>query len=518
MKKNSVRQEEQKIAPQYGFRKLRPIKIPKAAWFALFLSLIMAVVLFVLYGVSFKGTKNADKTLVVYTDGISIPEVSFRNSMAAAGFDYVIVEPDKRSSKPDFVYELPKDCDRDDVVVCAIGADAFKVMHDLLASGSGNIEGYVLIAPDYPGNAALEGYTSDYPALPCAIFGLDSKAKTSSELSGAQMIFEKISGVDTMYGHPTQRGKISPSKVYISPNQMRYLSLSSSKTGTGALLASPSFQSELAQYLGTTFGRGYSSSRVNVWFVMLVFALSLSVASLALFLFMVPVSVPDKGQRELKGRDSLGAIIFLGISGWIALTGAVMTFIPPVVRFAKYVALYAPVVIIALMALAQIKLLSDKKIAYYRKDNGPVIFAASTVTGVIELMVMIAAALILTNVEEAFGKTSNLIVALIVFVVMSLSAVGLILADKKSRFSGQGPAAYFGSPLYFAEALIPPAVLFILGLINGNGEIIRASLAGGAIGVIPFLCTTPIKRISDFYEITGLIFGIIAALIVFVAA
>ena len=101
MKKNSGRQEEQKIAPQYGFRKLRPLKIPKAAWFALLLALIMAVVLFVLYGASFKGTKNADKTLVIYTDGTTIPDVSFRNSMAAAGFDYVIVEPDKRSSKPD---------------------------------------------------------------------------------------------------------------------------------------------------------------------------------------------------------------------------------------------------------------------------------------------------------------------------------------------------------------------------------------------------------------------------------
>jgi hypothetical protein len=133
-------------------------------------------------------------------------------------------------------------------------------------------------------------------------------------------------------------------------------------------------------------------------------------------------------------------------------------------------------------------------------------------------MIIIAAALNLTNVEDAFSKTTNIIVSLIVFVVMSLSAAGLILADKKSRFSGQGAAAYFGSPLYFAEALIPSAVLLILGFINGSGEIIRASLAGIALGVIPFVCTTPIKRISDFYEITGLIFGIIAALIVFVAA
>jgi hypothetical protein len=34
---------------------------------------------------------------------------------------------------------------------------------------------------------------------------------------------------------------------------------------------------------------------------------------------------------------------------------------------------------------------------------------------------------------------------------------------------------------------------------------------------VPFGCVIPIKRISDFYEITGLIFGIAAALIVLVA-
>ena len=113
---------------------------------------------------------------------------------------------------------------------------------------------------------------------------------------------------------------------------------------------------------------------------------------------------------------------------------------------------------------------------------------------------------------------SGLIVALIIFVVMSISAVALVLADKKSRFSGQGPAAYFASPMYFIEALIPSSVILILGIINGNSEIIRASLAGIATGVLPFVCAVPIKRISDYYEITGLVFGGIAAIIIFVFA
>lgn len=519
MKKTSERNpEERPAAPQYGFRKLRPLKIPGIAWAALVLALVMAIVLFVLYGVSFSGTDETDKTLIIYSDGSNIPSVSFRNSLAAAGFGFEIVEPDKRSQKADFVYELPHGYENEKVVVCAVGADAFKVMHDLLGSNSGNIEGYILVAPEYPGNAALEGYTSEYPAVPCAVFGFDDKAKNAADMNGAQMIFEKISGVDTMYGHPTLRGKIFPSKVFVSHNQMRYLSLASNNFGTGGLLASASFQSELAQYLGTTFGRGYSPARVTVWNVILVLAVFLSVASLALFLFMVPVSVPDKGEKHLKGRDSLGAIIFLGISGWLALCGAVMTFISQVRFLAVYVALYSPVFIIALMALAQLKLIANKKITYNRKDYGFTIFLASILTGLIEIMVILSSALNLTNVEAALDDTTKLIITLIVFVILSLSAVALILADKKSRFSGQGPAAYFASPMYFFEALIPSVVLLILGTIQGNNDVIMASLGGCALGTLPFLCVVPIKRISDYYEITGLIFGLVGALIVFVAA
>lgn len=519
MKKTSERNpEERPAAPQYGFRKLRPLKIPKVAWFALVLSLVMAILLFVLYGISYYGTGDTDKTLIIYSDGSAIPVVSFRNSLASAGFDYKIVEPDKRSSKSGFVYSLPDGYADEKVVICAMGADAFKVMNDILSSNSSNVEGYILVNPEYPGNIALEGYTSDYPSIPCAIFGFDNKARNSGELNGAQMIFEKISGVDTLYGHPTQRGKIFPTKVFVSHNQMRYLSLSQAKFGTSGLLTAPSFQGELAQYLGTTFGNGYSDTRINVWNVLLVLAVFLSVTSLALFLFMVPVSVPDKGEKHLKGRDSLGAIIFLGISGWIALCGAVMTFIPQIRSFAKYIGLYSPVLIIVLMALAQLKLLANRKITYIRKDYGLTIFLASVLTGLIEIMVIVSACLNLTNVETALENTTNLIITLIVFVVLSLSAVSLILADKKSRFSGQGPAAYFASPMYFVEALIPSVVLLIMGVINGSSEIVSASFGGVILGILPFLCVVPIKRISDYYEIAGLIFGLIGAIIVFVAA
>ena len=518
MKKTSVTKPiENKIAPQYGFRKLRPLKIPKMAWYALLLAFVMAVTLFVLYLITFIGTKDAKRTLLIFNDGSAIPEVSLRNSLAAADFDFEIIEPGKHLDDESYVYEMPKGYSKNKVVVCAVGKDAFKIMDDLNSSGTDNVEGYVLVLPDYPGNASLAKYTSDNPDVPCAIFGFDSNAKTSNDLSGAQMIFEKISGVDTMYGHPTQRGRMFSSKVFVSPNQKRYLSLYSIDLGTTGLISSINFQNELSQYLGTTFGKDYSYSRIAVRQVILIIAIFISVAALALFLFMVPVAVPEKARKELKGRDSLGAIIFLGLSGWLALSGIVLTFIPQVRMYAKYVGLYAPVLIIALMALAQIKLLLSNKFKYSRKDDGFPIFLASIFIGLVEIMVITGTALNVTNIEKAFTNSSNWINALIVFIVMSLSAVALILSDKKSKASGQGRTAYFASPAYFIESLVPSAVLLVIGLMQGNEELAVYSAVGVGISVLPCVCAIPIKRISDYYEVSGLVFGIIAGIVVFLA-
>ena len=143
----------------------------------------MAAALFVMYLISFIGTKDAKRTLLIYNDGSTIPEVSLRNSLAASEFDFEIIEPGKHVDDQSYIYELPKVYTTDKVVVCAVGKDAFKVMDDLITSNPENIEGYVLISPDYPGNASLAKYTEDNPDVPCAIFGFDSNEKSSNDLT-----------------------------------------------------------------------------------------------------------------------------------------------------------------------------------------------------------------------------------------------------------------------------------------------------------------------------------------------
>ena len=103
MKKNSDRQAEEKLAPQYGFRKLRPTKIPKVAWVALAFSFVLAALMIVMYVMTIAGPKNTSKTLLIYSDGTTVPMVSMRNSLASAGFDFEVIEPDKHSSRPEYL-------------------------------------------------------------------------------------------------------------------------------------------------------------------------------------------------------------------------------------------------------------------------------------------------------------------------------------------------------------------------------------------------------------------------------
>ena len=96
------------------------------------------------------------------------------------------------------------------------------------------------------------------------------------------------------------------------------------------------------------------------------------------------------------------------------------------------------ILIVALMALAQIKLLLSNKVKYARRDYGFTIFIASIVTGILELMILAGAALNLTNIEKALKDDINPIAALIVFVIMSLSAVALIFAGLPDSFESEG--------------------------------------------------------------------------------
>ena len=79
------------------------------------------------------------------------------------------------------------------------------------------------------------------------------------------------------------------------------------------------------------------------------------------FVYFVPVPVPDKGEKHLKGRDSLALIVFMGVSVWLALAAVVMSVIPYTLHFVRYLMVFSPVVLITGMFIATAWLLYVKQ-------------------------------------------------------------------------------------------------------------------------------------------------------------
>ncbi|MBE7071053.1 MAG: hypothetical protein E7386_11245 [Ruminococcaceae bacterium] len=517
MKRRTITPQEEFTgrAPELN-RTTRVMKVSPKAWLAALLSFILSFSLIILFFLASSGTGKNEKIVLFYCEKRFFPYVSMKNSLAAAGFDFAIVEPSEGRSGSD-KYVIPDRFKSRQAVVASFGKDAFKVMDDIAKSGEANVAGYCLINPGFPGNAALEGYGRNFPETPVAIFDYMGGSDPVDQTAGSPMLYEKFSGADTVYGVPAVSGTIFKNEVYITPDQSRYLSLSNMRLGAHVVRYMPTFENELARYLGVTYGNGFSSFRIKAWFTYTNFAAFASLALLSLFVFLIPVRTADKGSKELKGRDSLGTIVFGGLSAWIALTISVMTFIPVVAVYARYAVIMTPAVLTALMALMRLPFLLSKKIAYKRdKLLAGSVFVPMAIA-VCEVILILGVVLVYTDISGISQDTMKLAAALIVFIVSCLSGFVLARADRKSRFSGEGPAAYFGNPAYFIETLLPAAALLVLSIMRGNGMNICYASMALACGVLPFVAAVTIKRFSDFFEAVGFVYGTLMAILVYIA-
>ncbi|MBO4449578.1 MAG: hypothetical protein J5777_03245 [Clostridiales bacterium] len=502
-------------APEMN-RTTRVMKVSPKAWLAALLSFILSFSLIMLFFLSSSGTGKADKTVLFYCEKRFFPYVSMRNSLAAAGFDFAVVEPSKDKSGPE-TYKIPDQYKERQVVIASFGKDAFKVMDDIAKSGEGNVAGYCLVNPGYPGNAALEGYGRNNPKTPVAIFDFSGGAAGDEQTAGSPMLYEKFSGADTVYGVPAVSGTIFKNEIYITPDQSRYLSLSNLKLGSHVVRYLPTFENELARYLGVTYGNGISSFRIKAWFTCTNFTALASLALLSLFVFLIPVRTADKGSKELKGRDSLGTIVFFGLSAWIGLTITVMTLISFVAEYARYAVIMTPAALTALMALMRLPFLLSKKVAYKRdKLLAGAVFVPMAIA-VCEALLVLGVVVVYTDISGIRQDSMKLAATLIVFIVSCLSGYVLARADRKSRYAGEGPAAYFGNPAYFIETLIPAAALLVISIMRGNGMNICYASMALACGVLPFVAAVTIKRFSDFFEATGFVYGTLMAILVYIA-
>ncbi|MCI2043805.1 MAG: hypothetical protein LKJ79_00900 [Mageeibacillus sp.] len=493
-------------------RVMRARKIPLAAWISAGVAVIMIGVLAILAIVS-KTCDNCERKALCYgIDNYSaVSTSSLEYAMKSAGFDCVFVGSEGYA---DDKYVIPDEYSGDDVFIVAAGEASFSVAADIDSAKPSNVIGYCLIAPEYPGDDALDGWSMNYPDCDVAIFGFARKAGSLDEMSGAQMLFERLSGVDTVYGVPARTGGALSSEVFVSADQTRYLSLSHINSDVRKLISGASFQSELSGYLENEIGQKADYGRLNAFFVLRATAIFIALASILVFVYFVPVPVPDKGEKHLKGRDSLALIVFMGVSVWLALAAVVMSVIPYTLHFVRYLMVFSPVVLITGMFIARLGFYMSNKVTCVRRIEKSGVYI---IMALLEVSFVVASLCVFTELDAIKKPLAVSGYALAVMLLDYTDTSCLAQIDKKSRCAGEGSGSYFGNPLYFVETLIPAAAGLAVSCVTGDSDLRMTAILGLLIAAVPYLASVTIKRNSDCFEIVGAVHAVIMGLLVYIA-
>ena len=459
---------------------------------------VAVIILFVLYLVSFSG-ENRRNPIVLFSgaDG-NFPVVSMQNTLHRAGFDFQRFEGGELD--PDRQYIL-------------VSLDDNAVSDMAAYRDSDNVLGFVLVCPTIPEEGLPSGFDSSEPSKDIAIFaGKDNSSEVVS-MGAPRVIFERISGVDTVYGVPTARGGLFASRCFVSMAQNRYLSLSAFGADEGKeLLYSPLFQNELAGYLSITYRdatiKDASFAGINMWFITAFIAIFACIFGLSVYLMLLPVVVSDIKQEKVPAREKIAVAAIGGITVAFAIGVVAMAFWERLRSYSSLILAFLPLVFMFILTISRFSFIVFDKTDYKSKSRMKRTAFMSVIIALSALFIM----LILGDMDTYFSHTSAPLTAAVAFVPDLLCATCLLYADRKSRSMGEGGCSYFGNRVIFLLMLIPSVFAVIFGMIFRQHEIMCAGLKGLFTTLVPFVLLVPMRRHSDKSLLPGILHGILFAI------
>jgi len=479
----------------------KPVKKAPIALVALGLSAIVLLMMFILCLVPGAGKNSRNPKLVIYQEPSNVPSLSLSNSLHAVGFEYVFL---------DYGDDLPEGSN---LVVAGVGSRALSVVERF--KDDTNVLGFVLICPDL-----IEDYMSDlsglYPACDIAIFESHDNASEAIEMCDGRIIYERLTGDDTLYGTPIKRGGLFASKAYVNNAQNRTLSLSCfSIKDPSKIWFSPLFQNELAGYLSVTYidslTRDASFGRINSWFVLSWLCVMLGIV--AVLWQLATLSLSGTGEDKKKAPVSRWVIaIICGVS--IATTIGIIasTSVGSLRESMPFILAFIPVVFMGSLFAVNFKWIYNKEVKFHPTKNDTV--RTLTLAFVIGLFVLFGS-ILFTDLKVHMiydaGLSSGLLLG--TFIVDSVFATGLIFASRKSSFAGEGAKNCFGNRIILAMMFIPALAALLYGFVPGETESFYNGLGGLLIIGLPYIAVKPLIRHSERSLIPGILHGIVYTLI-----
>ena len=463
--------KERKKAP------LRPLS--KAG---ILLMALMLLQMFLVFILSFSGGNNSDPVLIVAGYESNFPTASMRNSLHAAGFELVVSDNISSASKNRLA------------VVLLAGEDQLAKVAEY--KDDENIMGFVLVLPDMKENISLDGLDSKSPHKDIAIFAGKDNSSSVADMSTAKIIYERLSGDDTVYGVPARTGGPMGSTIYFNNDQNRYLSISSKKADDPAeLLFSPVFQNELAGYLNSTYrdslSRDMSSGRVISWYIFALISVFLWITGL--FIYLIPLrTIPDK-QQKVKINTMIPLTL---LAVFFSLAVAIGSVFPVLRHYTEAAVFFLPVLFaVAGMIVRLVKL--SKVSPEFR------LFGTGNTSPVRPLLMSLSAVLFIFLTALLFGDMRFVVMRSVPWAVFALAFI-VDMFCSSINFATDGKVGNGGKVLTIFMG-IPCLMMTLCGFFFRDHVMVFTGLGSFMASVIPYAMVRPLRNHTNIPVITGIL-------------
>lgn len=437
------------------------------------------------------GASKDSPVLVMYGfDENLFPHTSFGNAVRAAGFDYVVLNKNlSKSLEIEEEVSLPQGYRSREVVYFVQGKDATSAMK--IFEDDEDTLGFILLNPVFETNFSMEGMSVSHPAHDVAIF-----TGNEESVNDSRIMYERLSGEDTLYGVKYETGGAFSSECYSNPSDNRFISIAGiNYSSSNAMLSSPVFQIELANYLASNYGDGsrIGSTGIVVWHTLYVFSALLFIASLfAIVSQLQPLRFRDKPDKNNKLRTA--SLIVIAIVTLILVVGVILAlYVPRVEEFRSLIIGLMPVVSILCMALLRF-IFVFKHSEVKADDKVSKLFSWF----VSAFLVLIPFMLLLNQFGFANFTSEGIKIAIIfaAFVFDFVSILVLAAADNITRLLGEGGCSYYGRLIFVGFTLIPAIAALAIGGFGGIENGTAIGVFGILIAVVPYILSKIIKNRS----------------------
>lgn len=452
----------------------------------LIISLLIQLGLFVS---SKTGVSKDSPVLVMYGfDEEFFPHTSFGNAVHKAGFDYILLSKDlKKSFDIEEEISLPKGYRSRNIVYMVNGESSTSALK--LFDTDEDTLGYVLVNPVFETNFSMEGMSSTSPSHDVAIFnGMKDCLKDS------KIIYERLSGEDTLYGIRYMSGGVFSSECYSNPIDTRYFSMAGiDYASTNLMLASPVFQIELSNYLSSNYMNQAktNSSSIVIWYVLEVFSFFFFISGLLLTMAQLNVLKYKMKDEISKAMDTVSIVVVGIVSLLLVVIVMILANIPKAYSVLWMTLCLMPAILILVMAIIRAGYVL--KNSNVRVDDK----IPSWFKWLLGMAIVLFVFILSLNVYGITAFDSSVLSLLLIVLVVALDFVSVLVlasADTISRLKREGGCSYFGNLLFPLYTVVPSIVALIVCLILKIDSGVQYSIFGLLCAVVPYVSGSIIKR------------------------